>query len=106
MLISLLSIVFLCLLSVRADVILRHYPNLPMQFTLNGRATWSLPRRVGLLVTPVLAISVLGFVLLMSHSARAHGTRAALNAIALAFPIAHMLHLYLAKRFLEKAGTS
>ncbi|WP_028956173.1 hypothetical protein [Sulfitobacter sp. 20_GPM-1509m] len=68
---------------------------LPMQWGLNGKPTWSAPRTAALTFTPVLAIIVTGFLIVVAGAA----THIAAIVVILFFA-AHLLHLWLVYRHL------
>ncbi|WP_235674166.1 MULTISPECIES: hypothetical protein [unclassified Paracoccus (in: a-proteobacteria)] len=72
--------------------------NLPMQWDLAGKPMWFAPRVAALAFTPLLAISVTGFIFMVAG--RAEGHIAAL--VAVAFLAAHLLHLMLVYRHLTR----
>ena len=83
----------------------------PMQFGLNGQPVWSVPRRFALLFAPCLA-AVSGLVLTFlahrdtSGMASAASAQLALirAAMAFTFVVAHMVHLAIALRWLNRNG--
>lgn len=48
-------LVAVTVMGVRAERLLAHRPRLPMQWGVDGRPTWTAPRRAALVVTPLLA---------------------------------------------------
>ncbi|WP_157577962.1 hypothetical protein [Roseivivax halodurans] len=92
-------ILAIVLSSVIANQRLPMATHLPMQWGLNGKPTWFAPRVIGLTFTPVLAISVTGFIFVVEGRAEAH--IAAL--VAVAFLAAHLLHLMLVYRHLTRS---
>ena len=70
---------------------------LPMNWGLTSRPTWSAPRRVALSFTPVLAVLTTGFMMLIAPRDAASAA-----LVAAAFLAAHLLHIWLIKRELDR----
>jgi hypothetical protein len=68
----------------------------PMQWDLRGQPTWSAPKIIGVLFSPMLALCVLSFAAYSSASDPQKVT-SVLPLIAGVFLVAHVLHLALAQ---------
>ncbi len=81
----------------------------PMQFGLSGKPTWYAPRRFALLFAPALAAGFGLFLTYMAYTTDTGSlTKQALSlgtsrvGMALAFVVAHMVHLAIALNWLER----
>jgi cytochrome bd-type quinol oxidase subunit 2 len=83
--------------------------HVPMSFDHKGRPIWSLPRRYALLFAPVIAASCGLFLTFMAHSTYSGDlTKEALSlatarvGMGLAFVIAHIAHLAIVLKWLDR----
>ena len=97
--VGLAAISVVAVLSVAADRRLRHFTYLPMQWGLNGKPTWSLPRRFALAFIPGLG-SVILLALALKTAATPAGVSTILIAAALMI-LADVLHLAIVCRSLR-----
>lgn len=104
-LIAVTAIAYLFFVAIKADRRYRAYDRLPMQMDLTGRATWTAPRRLALLVIPGLAIPVLGFVVMGTFTFEPRQGQEGLEIpvvalMAMAFVLSQALHLWIIHRML------
>ena len=99
------AVVFMILMSARADRRFASHQRLPMQWGFDGSVNWSASRRVALAFTPALAIAVMcGIGLLASRTVPANEQNEfAMVAvvIGIGFIATHALHLWLISRSVE-----
>lgn len=106
---AVVAVALLAAMSVRADRVFRAERRLPMQWGLDGRATWSAPRKVALAFTPVLAAACLAaIVALTAFKAPRPGQEDLVVPVtiltAMIFVGVHALHLWLMWRTVERRG--
>jgi hypothetical protein len=65
----------------------------PMQWGLDGKPTWTAPKPIGVLFSPILSLLVLSF----ASASDPQKVTSILPMIAGAFLVAHVLHLALAQ---------
>ena len=99
----------LAAMSARSAKGLARDQRLPMQWGLDGRATWRAPRDVALAFTPVLAAVTLISTALASLLGPVEGADAGLyfgvlTGMGLAWVGAHALHLWLVARWRRAEG--
>ncbi|WP_156840315.1 hypothetical protein [Novosphingobium aquimarinum] len=93
----------LILLSVRADHRFRHLERLPMQWSLQGKPTWSAPRKLALAFTPGLAAVILTAVVVSVATLEPHPGQEGLEIpvvflVALSLVATHLFHLWMLDR--------
>jgi hypothetical protein len=98
--ISVAALGTLVLLSVRADHRFRHLERLPMQWSFQGKPTWSAPRKLALTFTPGLAAIVLTAVVVSVATLEPRPGQEGLEIpvvflVALSFVAAHLFHLWM-----------
>lgn len=103
------GLILMTLISASAAAKIDPGAQVPMQFGLNGKPTWSAPRRFALLFAPALAA---GFGLLLTFLAhRLPNEQLTKEAVSLGtsrvfmaftFVLAHMVHLAFALKWLNK----
>lgn len=96
----------LIILSLRANIRLRHEDRLPMQWSFTGKVNWTAPRVLALAVTPALAIGILSLVaasmLRVEPRPGQEGFEVpVLLLMSLAFIAVHLLHLRMIDRTLQ-----
>lgn len=105
--IPLVTVAVLAVLSWRAGREFFGQERLPMQWGLDGKVTWTAPRRVALWFTPVLSALVMAGIaaplVLAKVPPKPHGA-VTLALVAGGFLFAHALHLHLLKRHFRAKG--
>ena len=94
-LVAFVALVFLAVMSLAVDRKLSHRERLTMNWGMDGRPGWSLPRRKALAFAPLLAALCLGAALLLAPPAH---RLAVTSILAAAFAGGHVLHLALLLR--------
>lgn len=87
------TVTVLVLVSLSAGRQLRHLAELPMQWGLDGKPTWSAPRYVALAFTPAV-----GSLIMLAIALKGSISLGAVCVVAASFIAAHILHLTLIAR--------
>ena len=107
------SIVFslaLCGIACWADARFRAEERLPMQWWVDGRVTWSAPRRIAVAFIPGLSTSMLvGLGVLLSYGRPRPGQEGlvipSIIALGLIFLGAPLFHLWMVDRTIRRSGS-
>lgn len=107
--VALVGIAVLVFMSMRANQRFRDHDRLPMQMDWHGAATWTAPRILALLFTPMLSVLVLGLAVAGTIVSEPRAGQEGLEVpvilmLALGLIGAHAFHLWIIARLLRNSG--